>query len=286
MRTGVVWLQGLAVLCAVGALSACGESARLTVAEGMGPRPVLPPPDPSLIPVIDIAPATGWSSGSVPVAADGLTVAPFARDLDHPRWLYVLPNGDVLVAETNAPERPEDRKGIKGAIMGFAMKKAGSATPSANRITLLRDADRDGKPELRTTFAEGLHSPFGMALVGDDFYVANTDALVRFDYRSGATTLATAPERVAELPGGEINHHWTKNVIANRDGTRLYVTVGSNSNGSAPRSSRSTRGPGTRPFMHRACGIRTGSRGSRGAVRSGPSSTSATRSAAISCPTT
>jgi glucose/arabinose dehydrogenase len=187
----------------------------------MGPRPVLPPPDPSLIPVIEIAPAIGWSNGGGPVAADGLRVAPFARDLDHPRWLYVLPNGDVLVAETNAPERPEDRKGVKGAIMGFAMKKAGSATPSANRITLLRDSNRDGEPELRTTFAEGLHSPFGMTLVGDDFYVANTDSLVRFPYRSGATTLATAGERVADLPGGDINHHWTKNVVANRDGTRL-----------------------------------------------------------------
>jgi glucose/arabinose dehydrogenase len=231
MRSNSVsWLPRIAAVGVACVLCGCGESARLTVVEGMGTKPVLPPPDPSLIPVIKIAPATGWANGGGPVAADGLDVKPFARDLDHPRWLYVLPNGDVLVAETNAPERPEDRKGVKGAIMGLAMKKAGSATPSANRITLLRDANRDGEPELRTTFVEGLQSPFGMALVGDDFYVANTDSLVRFAYRSGATALPTAGERVAELPGGDINHHWTKNVIANRDGTRLYVTVGSNSN--------------------------------------------------------
>jgi glucose/arabinose dehydrogenase len=226
-RAAAAWLPSFA-LGAVCVLAGCGESAKLTVAEGMGPRPTLPPPNRSLIPVIDIAPAIGWS-GSGPVAADGLRVAAFARDLDHPRWLYVLPNGDVLVAETNAPERPEDRKGIKGAIMGFAMKKAGSVAPSADRITLLRDADRDGEPELRTTFAEGLHSPFGMTLVGNDFYVANTDALVRFEYRSGATRVEGG-EHVAELRAGDINHHWTKNVIASRDGTRLYVTVGSNSN--------------------------------------------------------
>jgi glucose/arabinose dehydrogenase len=231
MRSNTVsWLPRVAAVAAACMVYGCGESARLTVAEGMGTRPVLPPPDPSLLPVIKVAPATGWANGGGPVAADGLDVEPFARDLEHPRWLYVLPNGDVLVAETNAPERPEDRKGVKGAIMGLAMKKAGSATPSANRITLLRDADRDGEPELRTMFVEGLHSPFGMALVGDDFYVANTDSLVRFAYRSGATALPGGGERVAELPGGDINHHWTKNVIANRDGTRLYVTVGSNSN--------------------------------------------------------
>jgi glucose/arabinose dehydrogenase len=208
----------------------CGQSARLTVAEGTGARPELPPPNPSLIPTVDIAPAKGWPHGARPTAAAGLSVEAYARDLDHPRWLYVLPNGDVLVAETNAPERPNAQRGIKGAIMKLAMKRAGSATPSADRIVLLRDADRDGVPEQRTTFVENLHSPFGMALVGDMFYVANTDALVRFTYRSGATTLAGAGEQVAALPAGDINYHWTKNVIANSDGTRLYVTVGSNSN--------------------------------------------------------
>ena len=166
----------------------CGESARLTVADGSGAQPELPPPNGSLIPVIDIAPATGWR-GRTPIPANGLAVAAFARDLDHPRWLYVLPNGDISVAETNAPERESARKGIKKFVMARAMKKAGSATPSADRITLLRDANGDGEPELRTTFAADLHSPFGMVLVGDDFYVANTDALVRFEYRAGATSV-------------------------------------------------------------------------------------------------
>jgi glucose/arabinose dehydrogenase len=183
-----------------------------------------------LIPVVNIAPAVGWRAGGTPAAADGLTVTAFARDLDHPRWLYVLPNGDVLVAESAAPERESARKGIKGLVMAQAMKKAGSATPSADRITLLRDSDGDGLPELRTTFIANLRSPFGMTLVGDEFYVANTDALVRFDYSDDVTTLTTAGTRVAELPAGEINYHWTKNVIASADGARLYVTVGSNSN--------------------------------------------------------
>jgi glucose/arabinose dehydrogenase len=217
-------------LLAAAFAAGCGESAQLTVADGTGPAPQLPAPSRSLIPVVDIAPAVGWADGGVPDAVDGLEVVAFARDLDHPRWLYVLPNGDVLVAETAAPERESSRTGLKGLIMAKAMKTAGSSTPSADRITLLRDSNGDGEPELRTTFAADLHSPFGMVLVGDEFYVANTDSLVRFDYARGATALTQPPERVAELPAGEINYHWTKNVVASRDGRRLYVTVGSNSN--------------------------------------------------------
>ena len=211
-------------------LAGCGESAQLTVADGTGPNPQLPEPSSSLIPVIDIAPAVGWPDDRTPTAADGLTVTAFARDLDHPRWLYVLPNGDVLVAETNAPESESARSGIKGFVMERVMKRAGSATPSADRITLLRDADRNGEPELRTTFAAELHSPFGMTLVGDDFYVANTDAVLKFDYRRNATSVEGPGTHVAALPAGPVNHHWTKNVVANADGTRLYATVGSNSN--------------------------------------------------------
>jgi glucose/arabinose dehydrogenase len=222
--------RSLLVTTAVFLAAACGESARLTVADGTGPEPELPEPSRSLIPVVDIAPAVGWTDGGVPDAVDGLEVTAFARDLDHPRWLYVLPNGDVLVAETAAPERESARTGLKGLIMAKAMKNAGSSTPSADRITLLRDSNGDGEPELRTTFASDLHSPFGMVLVGDDFYVANTDSLVRFDYTRGATTLTQPAVRVAELPAGDINYHWTKNVVASRDGRRLYVTVGSNSN--------------------------------------------------------
>jgi glucose/arabinose dehydrogenase len=217
------------VIVALG-LSACGEHATLPVAAGVGPEPVLPPPDETLIPTVNVAPATGWAEGGAPTAAPGLTVAAFAAGLDHPRWLYVLPNGDVLVAETNAPPRPEDAGGIKGWIMKLLMRRAGAAGPSADRITLLRDADGDGVVETRSVFIDGLHSPFGMALVESDFYVANTDALVRFPYQEGQTRIEQPGETVVELPAGPINRHWTKNVIASPDGARLYVTVGSNSN--------------------------------------------------------
>jgi glucose/arabinose dehydrogenase len=142
----------------------------------------------------------------------------------------VLPNGDVLVAETDAPPKPADGKGLRGWIMKHVMRRAGSGLPSANRISLLRDADRDGIAEVKTAFLAGLDSPFGMALVGDTLYIANADELVRFPYIPGSTSISAAPTRVAELPGGPINHHWTKSLVANRDGTRLYVGVGSNSN--------------------------------------------------------
>ncbi|HEY9098329.1 MAG TPA: sorbosone dehydrogenase family protein [Thiobacillus sp.] len=211
-------------------LSACGEVATLPEQAGVGPHPTLPPPNPTLIPTVKIAPAIGWPAGATPTAAAGLAVNAFASGLDHPRWLYVLPNGDVLVAESNAPPKPEDGKSIKGWIMKWVMKRAGAGVPSANRITLLRDADGDGIAEVRTVFLSGLHSPFGMTLVGNDLYVANSDGLVRFPYRSGETRITAPGIHVIDLPAGPINHHWTKNVIANRDGSRLFVTVGSNSN--------------------------------------------------------
>jgi glucose/arabinose dehydrogenase len=150
--------------------------------------------------------------------------------LDHPRWLYVLPNGDVLVAETNAPPRPEDAKGIKGWFFKRYQKKAGGAVPSANRITLLRDTDGDGVAETRSVFLSGLSSPLGIALIGNTLYVANTEAVVRFPYVQGQTRLTAPPTRVAALPAGPINHHWTKNVVASPDGSKLFVAVGSNSN--------------------------------------------------------
>ena len=212
------------------ALGACGEQAKLPVSAGFGPHPVLPAPDETLVPTVNVAPAKGWPEGAAPVAAQGMTVAPFAEGLDHPRWIYVLPNGDVLVAETNAPPRPDSGGGVRGWAMKLFMQRAGAAPPSADRITLLRDADGDGVVETRSIFIEGLHSPFGMALVGNDFYVANTDALLRFPYEEGQTRIEQPGETVVELPAGPINAHWTKNVIASRDGARLYVTVGSNSN--------------------------------------------------------
>jgi glucose/arabinose dehydrogenase len=211
-------------------VAGCADTARLPFSAGVGPDPVLSPPRHSLIPTIDIAPAVGWPEGAQPKAAGGGRVTAFARNLDHPRWIHVLPNGDVLVAETNAPPRPEDEKGIRGRVMKSVMKKAGAGVPSANRITLLRDADGDGIAETRSAFLEGLNSPFGMALVGDSLYVANTDAVIRFRYRAGGTRIQSSAEKVVDLPAGLRNHHWTKNLIAGPDGKKLYVTVGSNSN--------------------------------------------------------
>jgi glucose/arabinose dehydrogenase len=209
---------------------ACSEKAQLPLESGMGTSPTLPAPRKTLVPTVQIAPALGWPAGGKPTAAAGMTVSAFATNLQHPRWLHVLPNGDVLVAETNAPPKPEDAKGVRGWFFKRSMKKAGSAGVSANRITLLRDADGDGVAETRTVFIEGLHSPFGMALIDDDFYVANSDAVVRFPYQSGATRIDTPPVRLVDLPAGTINHHWTKSLIASVDGTKLYATVGSNSN--------------------------------------------------------
>lgn len=211
-------------------LSGCGEMATMPEQAGIGSHPTLPPPNPTLLPTVNIAPAKGWPVGATPQAAAGLAVNAFATNLDHPRWLYVLPNGDVLVAETNAPPKPEDAKGIKGWVMKQVMQRAGAGVPSANRIALLRDANGDGSAETRTVFLQDLNSPFGMALVGNSLYVANTDGLVRFPYHSGATRISAPGVKVLDLPAGSINHHWTKNVIASRDGARLYVTVGSNSN--------------------------------------------------------
>ena len=212
------------------ALASCGGAARLPLSAGIGPDPALPPPERSLIPVVDIAPATGWPQGVTPVAAPGHTVRAFASGLDHPRSLYVLPNGDVLVAETNAPPRPKAAEGLKGLAMKFVMKRMGAAVPSANRITLLRDANRDGVAEIRTTFLEELNSPFGMALVGSTLYVANTDAVVRFPYQLGETRITAPAVKVVDLPAGPRNYHWTKGLVASADGRKLYVSVGSNSN--------------------------------------------------------
>ncbi|HEY0686481.1 MAG TPA: sorbosone dehydrogenase family protein [Steroidobacter sp.] len=221
----------LAVLVAGTCCVAADEvTTQMTEDQGYGPNPKLPAPDKSLIPTVKVAEAQPWRADEAPTPAKGLAVARFACDLDHPRWLYVLPNGDVLVAETNAPERPEDKKGVKGYFMNKAMEKAGAATPSANRITLLRDANGDGQPEVRTRFLGDLNSPFGMALVDKTFYVANTDAVMRFNYEAGATEIKQTGAKLADLPGGTLNHHWTKNLIASPKGDKLYATVGSNSN--------------------------------------------------------
>ncbi|MBK1686388.1 PQQ-dependent sugar dehydrogenase [Rubrivivax gelatinosus] len=224
MRAGA-----LAALALAAALLGCSETSRLQAGADVGPDPTLVEPVRTLLPTVKVAEAVGWPEGERPVPAPGLDVAAFASGLEHPRWLHVLPNGDVLVAETNAPER-QGRGGIKGWFMKQAMKRAGAATPSADRITLLRDADGDGRAELRVPFLQNLHSPFGMALVGDRFFVANTDAVMEFPYRDGDIRIGAAGRRLAELPAGPRNHHWTKSLIASADGRTLYATAGSNSN--------------------------------------------------------
>ena len=211
-------------------MAACGASEQLPEGASFGANPTLPEPDTRLIPTVRIAPAKGWSGDKTPKAAEGFSVKAFASNLDHPRWLHVLPNGDVLVAETNAPAKPDDGQGIKGWVMKLVMSRAGAGVPSANRISLLRDADGDGVAEMRTTFLQNLNSPFGMALVGNNLYVADTDKISRFPYQAGSTQINTAGVKVVDLPAGTINHHWTKNIIASRDGSLLYATVGSNSN--------------------------------------------------------
>ena len=226
-------MKPLSLLCmclATAALMACADSAKVPLTAAIGPEPALPPPTKSAIPTVNIAPATGWPAGETPVAAPGLKVVAFATRLDHPRWLYVLPNGDILVAETNRPPAAEPEGGIKRWMMKRMMARAGAGTPSPNRITLLRDGDGDGIAEMRSTFLEGLSSPFGMALIGSEFYVATADAIIRFHYSAGAATLdGSVGVKVVDLPAG-INHHWTKSLLASRDGKHLYVTVGSNSN--------------------------------------------------------
>jgi glucose/arabinose dehydrogenase len=229
-RTG---LWAVAVVVVLGAVAAYfvirGHPAKLPEMAAIGPSPTLPEPTKELIPTVNIATATGWADGGKPTPAPGLDVSALATGLQHPRWLHVLPNGDVLVAESDGPPRPDDAKGVKGFVYRTAQKRAGSGTPSANRITLIRAANAS-EPATKTVFIEGLNSPFGMALVGDNLYVANTDAVLRFPYHEGDTRITKPGVKVADLPAGSINHHWTKNVIASRDGARLYATVGSNSN--------------------------------------------------------
>jgi glucose/arabinose dehydrogenase len=222
----------LASACAIGlaafSFSLPGGTSEQTVV-GYGPNPTLPFPQQALIPTINVAPARPWSEGELPTAGAGFEVNAFARGLEHPRWIHILPNGDVLVAESNSPGI-EPVKGLRGWIMKRVMGRAGAGVPSPNRITLLRDASGDGVAETRTTFLQGLYSPFGMALVGDDFYVANADAIVRFPYAPGAMSITVQGTKLIDLPGAPLNHHWTKNIIASMDGTKLYATVGSNSN--------------------------------------------------------
>ena len=225
-------LYALFLLFMFALVSACAGPAQLSSQAGTGANPQLPPPKPGLIPTVKIAPAVGWPNGATPNPAANMEITAFAGGLDHPRWLYVLPNGDVLVAETNAPAGKSGIGGIKGWLMKKVMQRAGAAVPSANRITLLRDSNGDGKADFRSVFLQGLHSPFGMALIEDTLYIANANALLKVPYQNGETTVTVTPAKVTDLPGkgDELNHHWTKSLLASADGSKLYVGVGSNSN--------------------------------------------------------
>ena len=215
------------ITCAMLALSSCG---RAPSSEGSyGPNPTLPAPASGGLPTINTADASSWPDGAAPTAPEGFTVTRFAEGLDHPRWIYVLPNGDVLVAESST--EPEQGGGLVGWIRNQVQRSAGALDESANRITLLRDSNGDGVVDARHVFAENLNQPIGMLLVGDHFYVANTDAVLRFRYTPGAVRVPGRGEVVLQLPHRDgDNGHWTRNLIANADGSKIYVSVGSSSN--------------------------------------------------------
>lgn len=195
-----------------------------------GPTPTLVQPARSFLPTVGVAPVIGWKAGETPVPAAGLRVQAFAAGLTHPRWLLPLPNGDVLVSEANAPAGRKGDGGIRGWVAKLLMRRAGAGGESPNRIVLLRDADGDGVAEQRSVLLSGLNSPVGMALVGDQLYVAEADKLTRFPFHVGETRISAPGVKVVDLPGGPINHHWVKTVLASADGTKLYVSIGSNSN--------------------------------------------------------
>jgi glucose/arabinose dehydrogenase len=208
-----------------------GTALALDPQDQIGPDPVLPAPQQFLTPPMHLAKVVGWKDGETPDVAPGLKVEAFATGLQHPRNLYVLPNGDVLVIESKGPNvqpirRPKDY--VMGLVESWVTN--GGNTGESNRITLLRDSKGEGKPDLRRTFLSRLSSPFGVALVGSDLYVANTDSLVRYPYKEGDEQITDPGQPVLALPGGPIDHHWTKSLVASRDGKLLYVGVGSNSN--------------------------------------------------------
>ena len=229
MKKHIIAIPLVAIVLAGGAFLyfAQGDTAQLPQGADTGREPTFTSPRSEMIPTVNIAEVKPWTAGEKPVAAKGLTVARFAEGLAHPRSMLRLPNGDILVAETNSPPRPKD--GIVQRIMNYLMDRAGAGVPSANRITLLRDADGDGRAEVKTAFLTGLHSPYGMALVGDTLYVANTDSLVAFPYKEGETKIEGKGRTILKLPAQAPNMHWTRSLTASSEGL-LYVGVGSNSN--------------------------------------------------------
>ncbi|WP_397589495.1 PQQ-dependent sugar dehydrogenase [Sphingorhabdus sp.] len=204
------------------------DVAQLPLDAVTGPTPQITAGREQIFPTIAVADVDRWKTGEAPVVAPGLVVERFAEGLDHPRNLYMLPNGDILVAETNSP--PRKMGGVEGFVMKWLMGKAGADVPSANRITLLRDANGDGQAELKTPFLTGLNSPFGMVLIGERLYVANTNGLLVFPYKTGDTKITAKGKELTKFNARAPNNHWTRNLAASSDGKKIYISVGSNSN--------------------------------------------------------
>ncbi len=282
---------GLFAAAALG-LAACGPKP-IDPHRQIGANPFLPAIHQFLMPPMRVPKIMPWGSAT-PTVAPGLQIKALASDLKGPRSLYVLPNGDILVVETDGPKPPAPSR-PKDFVMGWVEARAHSPAPAGNRIVLLRDADGDGVPELRTVFIDHLNHPFGVVLVGGDLYVANTDAVVRFPYQAGETHIAAPGVKLVDLPGGPIDHHWTKSLTASPDGTKLYAGVGSNSNitengiqAEVGRAAVWEIDRATGAHREYATGLRnpTACSSSRRRTCCGWWSTSATNSAPTWCPTT
>ena len=219
-------LHGTVALATVVALAGCNEAGDPRAQYGSDPK--LPEPQQAPLPSMKVMPAQGWSGGGMPTVTAGMRVQPFATGFQHPRIVYPLPNGDVLVVEANSTGGPVYRP--KDYIAGKIKGRSGSGAPAGQRISLVRDQDGDGIAEVRSVLIDKLNSPYGVALIGNDLYVANTDAVLRFPYVPGETEIKTPGVKVTDLPAQSPNHHWTKAMTASPDGSKLYVGVGSNSN--------------------------------------------------------
>ncbi len=258
----------LALFCVTAlALAGCNDNDSFDIGSQIGPNPKLPDPQQYLFPPMHLAKVVGWKEGEKPTVAKGLKIEALATGLQHPRSIYVLPNGDILVVESKAPgvqpiSRPKDI--IMGMIESWVT--SGGKTGPSNRITLLRDANGDGKPETRSVFLDHLSSPFGVALVGSDFYVANTDSIMHYTYQTGDTKITAPGKPLTPLPGGPIDHHWTKSLVASPDGSLLYVGVVPTATSprtawkrrkTAPRSGKWTAPPAAGASSPAACATQT-----------------------------
>jgi glucose/arabinose dehydrogenase len=225
-------LTGLMLAAAlVSSLAACDDDDKTDPNSQIGANPTLPAIRQYLFPPMHVAKVTGWKDGETPSVPEGFKIEALASGLHHPRNLYVLPNGDILVSESKAPY-PQPIKRPKDLVMGWIEKlatSAGDAGPG-NRLSILRENPNGHGTSVDMVFLDHLNSPFGVALVGDDLYVAQSGSILRFPYSEGETRIDAQPTTLTQIPGGPIDHHWTKSLLASRDGTLLYVGVGSNSN--------------------------------------------------------